>query len=139
MVNGPRSSYVDFRLVMRLRPSVPNCCSSVSPAPSRFMLEGVFALRGPAQRSTTTSILPRLLSSSGERRSGASSVNSVCHQLYSSTLRLSSPLQSASNVHSCASIVPSFCLSSFWRTRKFTSERRLGGSLSFNSCLLRLH
>jgi hypothetical protein len=41
------------------------------------MLEGVFALRVPAQRSTTTSMLPRLLLSSGERKPGASSVNYV--------------------------------------------------------------
>ena len=54
--------------------------------PSRFMLDGVFALRGPAQRRTTTSMLPRLLLSSVERAFGVSCMNSVSHQLSSPAL-----------------------------------------------------
>jgi hypothetical protein len=51
----------------------------------------------------------------------------------------SSLVSSFSNFHGRAIMEPSFCFSSFCRTRKSTTEWRSNPFFSFKSCLLRLH
>jgi hypothetical protein len=136
---GDRSSYMDRSSRERGWPSIPKGGNEKSVAPSMFIADTVLAVRGPAHRKTRTSIQPMLSRIFGEHTSGASSAEPSGVSTVGVYIVANSLVSSFSNFHGRAIIEPSFCFSSFCRTRKSTTEWRSDPFLNFKSCLLRLH